>query len=127
MWDLERYMHQAFSHRRVKWEWFRLEPDDVALFCAAVAVDSIDDLPSRLVAQRVLNEANGFIWGEEDYSACVPSSMKSPRKAFHISDELNDALQEYLKSCDVMPRESAVMRAALRDFLTRKGHWPPKE
>lgn len=47
---LESYLHTAFSHRRVRGEWFRLEGEEIAIIAAVPAADSPADLPPSLVA-----------------------------------------------------------------------------
>lgn len=69
---LERYLHEAFAHRRVRLEWFRLTAEDVKLIRSITAADGVDDLPPAIAAQHTLNEANGFVWGEQDDMADIP-------------------------------------------------------
>ena len=50
----------------------------------------------------------------------------TPRKAFHAEAELFAALEKYIREADPAPNESAALRTALREFLERRGYWPPK-
>ncbi len=63
--ELERWLHQAFSHRRVRSEWFRLTPDEVDLLCGVGQANAISDLPDSLLLLRARNETTGFRWGGE--------------------------------------------------------------
>jgi hypothetical protein len=91
---LERFLHEAFAHRRVRGEWFQLDFAEIDLFRQMNEVDTLDDLPSAVVAQRVLNEANGFQWGEHDRKADIPSRGTRP---VGIPEPLAVALEEYAK------------------------------
>ena len=51
---LERYLHRAFSHRRVRREWFRLSEDEVGLILAIPAAARPEDIPP---AVRSLHDA----------------------------------------------------------------------
>jgi hypothetical protein len=50
-----------------------------------------------------------------------------PRLAFHLEQELLDALDAYRSGQRVKPPVSEVLRTALREFLRREGCWPPAE
>lgn len=45
---LERTLHAAFQHRRIRGEWFRLTDEDVAAFRTMVAVRAESDLPESI-------------------------------------------------------------------------------
>jgi len=49
-----------------------------------------------------------------------------PRKSFHAPAELFAALERYIADTRPQPTEAAALRAALEEFLSRKGFWPPK-
>ncbi|MCE9561104.1 MAG: hypothetical protein K8U57_03520 [Planctomycetes bacterium] len=49
-----------------------------------------------------------------------------PRKSFHASQELFDALQTYQDSLKPTPNDSECLRTALEEFLEKRGFWPPK-
>lgn len=40
--------------------------------------------------------------------------------------DLLDAIAEYIADQDVPPNEAAVMEAAVREFLVKRGFWPRK-
>ncbi|VTS05239.1 ribbon-helix-helix domain-containing protein [Tuwongella immobilis] len=42
-----------------------------------------------------------------------------------LTADLEAALAQYLDRADVRPRESDVLRAAIREFLKKAGCWPP--
>jgi Arc/MetJ-type ribon-helix-helix transcriptional regulator len=48
---------------------------------------------------------------------------KSPRKVFHLSRELADALESHVKSVGAGATESGVLREALAEYLARRGSW----
>lgn len=50
-----------------------------------------------------------------------------PRKAFHAPAELFAALERYIVGTKPQPTEAASLRAALEEFLARKGYWPPSK
>jgi hypothetical protein len=51
-----------------------------------------------------------------------------PRKAFHAPQELFDAIQAFIESAPrPKPTESECFRAAVEEFLEKRGFWPPKE
>lgn len=49
-----------------------------------------------------------------------------PRKAFHCSQELLDALERYRDATKPPPSEAGCLRTALEEFLEKRGFWPPK-
>lgn len=119
MW-LEKYLHQAFSHRRVKLEWFRLTEEDVKLIRSITAADGVDDLPSAIAAQHTINEANGFGWGERDDAAEVcgaptgfmvrlPDRFRPVMEALRkknrrpMTEEVQIALEKYVLSEGISP------------------------
>lgn len=51
----------------------------------------------------------------------------NPREVFHLTAELQDALEEYLAATRPSPKKSEVMRTALEEFLVTRGFWPPKD
>ncbi len=127
---LERFVHEAYSHRRVKLEWFRLSPGDVEDFKTIGEADDIDDLPSWLVARRVLNESNGFEWGEHDPDAAIPKRQadKVPIQ-FFTNGVLIQAIQNYLDSRrdDEPPSKRVFLETAIREALEKRGFWPPPD
>ena len=50
---------------------------------------------------------------------------KEPRESFHLPAELRAALTSYIQRTKPTPGKSAVLRAALEEFLQRAGLWPP--
>ena len=50
-----------------------------------------------------------------------------PRKSFHASQELFDALERFVDETKPQPSESSVLRDALIEYLVKRGHWPPKQ
>ena len=121
---LERYLHQAFSHRRVRGEWFNLTDAEIGLLISVLSADDVDGLPSPVVAQWVLNEANGFEWGQEDKAAKLPVCDGVSRIA--LGESRYQALVEYCRRQTVSPPPTRVVLAALDEFLERRGFWPPK-
>jgi hypothetical protein len=122
---LERFMHEAYSHRRVKLEWFRLSAGDVEDFSTISEADNLDQLPSWVVARRVLNEANGFAWGERD-DDILPPCKSSPRIVFNADENDYAALLQHMSESPVELKLSAIMRRALRLFLESVGKIPTK-
>lgn len=51
----------------------------------------------------------------------------SPRKVFHLSQELLAAFDEYLSKTKPEPSEASALRLALEEFLEKRGFWPPKK
>lgn len=97
---LERFAHEAYSHRRVKLEWFRLSPGDVEDFKTISEADAVDDLPSWMVARRVLNEADGFEWGLRD-------KTKDDRHAEHLR-ELTAQISARLRAARSVSRSDRI-------------------
>lgn len=123
---LERYLHEAFSHRRVRGEWFYLSVADVRLLKSiGVEVNTVDELPSALVAQWVLNEAKGFEWGERNDKALVPV-----KHCFNVtlSEETQQAIDAYIAAQPQhkRPTRANLLTAAVRLLLSQEGFWPPK-
>lgn len=93
--SLEGWLHQAFAHRRVKGEWFRLTEEEVALMRSIPSADSPADLPAAVLALRQVNEADGFTWGEKCDATGVPSHG---RKQINVRvDAATEELIERLK------------------------------
>lgn len=44
----------------------------------------------------------------------------------YIRDELADAFERYLRETRPRPTRRSVFEAALEDFLSAKGYWPPQ-
>lgn len=108
--QVEKALHRRFSDSHVGGEWFRLSDDDVALVCTLTRTDSADDLPEAL-------------WTPES-----PADRHAdPRFAFHLEQELLDALDYYLTRLPHNPGRSQVVRDALRDFLRSKGCFTPPD
>lgn len=51
---------------------------------------------------------------------------KNKRRTFAIPDDLLEAIDTYRNQQEVAPDVSAVIRAALREFLKSRDLWPPK-
>ena len=49
-----------------------------------------------------------------------------PKLTFHLEEELRAALMGFCDSGELPIRYSDVLREALRDYLRRRGHWPPR-
>lgn len=49
-----------------------------------------------------------------------------PRFAFHLDQQLLDAIGAYCDAQRLVPDKSEVVRLAIREFLEREGFWPPK-
>jgi hypothetical protein len=49
-----------------------------------------------------------------------------PRFAFHLEQDLLDALGHHCVAQRLIPDKSEVVRLAIREFLEREGFWPPK-
>jgi len=60
-------------------------------------------------------------------SAKTHASRSGVSKTFWIDDDLDAALNRYLKSQKVKQQQTAVFNAALEAFLAAAGFWPPKE
>lgn len=118
---LERFMHEAYSHRRVKGEWFRLSAGDVEDFCTINDADDLDQLPSWVVAMRVLNEAEGFPWGELDEEAIVPNKGGA---MVRLTEEEHAMLKELAKHND--RKIIAEVRIAIRNHFVAAGLQPPR-
>ncbi len=116
---LERYLHEAFSHRRVKGEWFFLSVADVRLLkIVGPEVNTVDDLPSELVAQWVLNEAKGFEWGERDDDAILP--VRPASSVLNMSADWHGVLCQLASAAKMPPAWYLVM--LVKDDLEHKGH-----
>ena len=48
-----------------------------------------------------------------------------PRLAFHLEQELLDALERYRSATIPRPGKSPILVAALEAFLVARGFWPP--
>lgn len=59
----ERYLHEAFAHRRVAGEWFRLTPEDAASLCSMIPLTD-GAVPLWIVELHAANEKAEFAWGE---------------------------------------------------------------
>ena len=49
---LEGYLHAAYAEKRVRGEWFRLTPEDVALLSSVASADREEDLPAVLAGKK---------------------------------------------------------------------------
>jgi hypothetical protein len=49
---------------------------------------------------------------------------KQPREAFHYPPDLKAALESFVESADPPTTKSAVIVAALKGYLGRRGAWP---
>ena len=52
---------------------------------------------------------------------------KNPKETFHLSPELQRALEEYRDSTRPRPDKSEICRTALEDFLRLQGFWPVED
>ena len=50
-----------------------------------------------------------------------------PRLAFHLDQDLLDAIDAYCAAQQVEPGRLGVARVALQQFLEREGFWPTKK
>ncbi len=50
-----------------------------------------------------------------------------PRLAFHLERALLDALEQCVAATRPRPTNTSVILAALEQYLTERGYWPPKE
>jgi hypothetical protein len=50
---------------------------------------------------------------------------RNPRKAFHASPELFDAMAAYIAATKPLPTDTQVLITALEEFLEKRGFWPP--
>jgi hypothetical protein len=57
--DVETALHAAFADKRVRGEWFRLSPEDVAMICAIGQCDRPEELPAQLRELRPIPAAIG--------------------------------------------------------------------
>lgn len=48
-------------------------------------------------------------------------------KMFYMDDDLLLALEAYRQSCDFPPQYTDIFAHSVREFLSRKGFWPPKK
>lgn len=126
---LERYMHEAFSHRRVRGEWFNLSEAESELFASIVTADNTDQLPQTLVARRVQNEANNFEWGEQDEFAPIPVRQYGHGVQFYTDRHTFEAIEAYIASLPLhkRPKKRDVIESALHILLAQEGFWPPKK
>ena len=53
-------------------------------------------------------------------------AAKPPPLFVRIDWPLHDAVQAFIESQPAPPDRTAVVVAALREFLAKHGHWPPK-
>jgi hypothetical protein len=49
----------------------------------------------------------------------------SPREAFHLPTDLKTALEAFVEASDPPTTKTGVMIAALKEYLGRRGAWPP--
>lgn len=68
---LERYMHETFSHCRVRGEWFLMSAEEAAMFSSVTTVNSESEVPAWASSLRERNAEGGFAWGKADPSADV--------------------------------------------------------
>lgn len=61
----ENYLHQAFAHRRVRGEWFRLQEEDIDIL-ASITELAGDSLPLSLTDLHSMNTARNFACGGEE-------------------------------------------------------------
>jgi hypothetical protein len=50
-----------------------------------------------------------------------------PRLAFHLDQALLEALERYIATTRPRPTTTAVLVAALEEYLASRGEWPPAE
>lgn len=77
---LENTLHSAFSHRRVRGEWFRLEPADIGIIKNLLRVDSPEDIPADLLALFQSHKAEVPAAFDEDSPIRKPQADGKPVK-----------------------------------------------
>lgn len=125
---LEKMMHGAFSHRRIKNEWFRLDETDTALFLSIPSADRVEDLPHAIISMWAANEAEGFEYGEahliDEIDIPGVSKLRSrylpkPEHSHAIRLDWDDALRKPLAhaaaECDLST--AALARLVLEMFV----------
>jgi hypothetical protein len=51
---------------------------------------------------------------------------RGPRESFHMEHSLHAAFLRFTEETVPNPDKSETLRVALREFLQRRGFWPPK-
>lgn len=77
---LEYYLHSAFSHCRIRSEWFRLTDAEVAVIKTMSSADSDAEVPKAIVALFGLNRSRDFERPMYDYTAVVPVKLLADKK-----------------------------------------------
>jgi hypothetical protein len=105
-------LHWRFHTLRIKREWFRLTPEQVARLCELTTVDSVADLPADLQPPTTppYRRAHGK-------GGCYVT-IRQPHLVAAILGYLTDHPGEKLRS---------LAAVALKDYLSKEGYWPPKE
>lgn len=111
---LESFIHLAFSHRRVRGEWFRLDESEIAAFKSVAHADTPDDLPLSIIA---LSETNELLFPLVKSGRGRPSKLPTgPRRTVRcvlVNGEIQ-RLREACEACDLSQLEfsrAAVMNA----------------
>lgn len=121
---LEGWLHQAFSHRRVKGEWFLLTEEEVGLICSIPAANAMSDLPAAVLALRQVNESNRFVWGMQGEKVTVPSfGFFNCRPEAEVWDDIDAVRELAAKLFPVRFSDSELLRlsvAALKRELQAK-------
>lgn len=55
-----------------------------------------------------------------------PGIHLKPKLGFHLEDDLLKAFEEWRRSVKPKPDKSESLRESLREFLEKRGFWPPK-
>jgi hypothetical protein len=81
-------------------------------------------------------EANSFLWFTEEAQRVNPmtETMPPPKKnknpspvtvLLRMDGPTAAALNAFIMSQEVPPKRNPVVISALREFLAKRGHWPP--
>jgi Meiotically Up-regulated Gene 113 (MUG113) protein len=111
---LEKILHGAFSHRRIRNEWFRMDETDTHLFLSIPAADRWEDLPHAIRGMWAVNEAREFEFGESHLAGelelpgvssgreCrLPKPKKSHAVRMDWDDENRKALNVAAANCQL--------------------------
>jgi hypothetical protein len=65
------------------------------------------------------------IMGQRKRTSGKGGGHRHPRESFHLPDDLRAALVRFVNDTRPRPSKSAVMVAALEQYLESRGYWPP--
>lgn len=90
---LERYLHQAFHHRRVHGEWFDLSEGNLKLLRRLSCARTILDVPKEIRSlhktnERVLVEIEGMLWKRLNTIWNLKRQMRQDFDSFEFIDGL---------------------------------------